>query len=133
MVDKIEEMIRPNTKAIMMLHASNVCGTVMPLQEVGDICRKHNLKFIVDAAQTAGSFPINMEQMHIDVLAFTGHKSLLGPQGIGGFLVSDEVAHEMIPLVTGGTGSVSDSEFQPEFMPDRMPVETTALPRTQTR
>lgn len=73
MVDKIEEMIRPNTKAIMMLHASNVCGTVMPLQEVGDICHKHNLKFIVDAAQTAGSFPINMEQMHIDVLAFTGH------------------------------------------------------------
>ena len=96
MVDKIEEMIRPNTKAIMMLHASNVCGTVMPLQEMGDICHKHNLKFIVDAAQTAGSFPINMEQMHIDVLAFTGHKSLLGPQGIGGFLVSDEVAHEMI-------------------------------------
>ena len=128
MVDKIEEMIRPNTKAIMMLHASNVCGTVMPLQEVGDICRKHNLKFIVDAAQTAGSFPINMEQMHIDVLAFTGHKSLLGPQGIGGFLVSDEVAHEMIPLVTGGTGSVSDSEFQPEFMPDKFESGTQNIP-----
>ena len=128
MVDKIEEMIRPNTKAIMMLHASNVCGTVMPLQEVGDICHKHNLKFIVDAAQTAGSFPINMEQMHIDVLAFTGHKSLLGPQGIGGFLVSDEVAHEMIPLVTGGTGSVSDSEFQPEFMPDKFESGTQNIP-----
>ena len=127
MVDKIEEMIRPNTKAIMMLHASNVCGTVMPLQEVGDICHKHNLKFIVDAAQTAGSFPINMEQMHIDVLAFTGHKSLLGPQGIGGFLVSDEVAHEMIPLVTGGTGSVSDSEFQPEFMPDKFESGTSGI------
>ena len=128
MVDKIEEMIRPNTKAIMMLHASNVCGTVMPLQEVGGICHKHNLKFIVDAAQTAGSFPINMEQMHIDVLAFTGHKSLLGPQGIGGFLVSDEVAHEMIPLVTGGTGSVSDSEFQPEFMPDKFESGTQNIP-----
>ena len=128
MVDKIEEMIRPNTKAIMMLHASNVCGTVMPLQEVGDICHKHNLKFIVDAAQTAGSFPINMEQMHIDVLSFTGHKSLLGPQGIGGFLVSDEVAHEMIPLVTGGTGSVSDSEFQPEFMPDKFESGTQNIP-----
>ena len=128
MVDKIEEMIRPNTKAIMMLHASNVCGTVMPLQEVGDICHKHNIKFIVDAAQTAGSFPINMEQMHIDVLAFTGHKSLLGPQGIGGFLVSDEVAHEMIPLVTGGTGSVSDSEFQPEFMPDKFESGTQNIP-----
>ena len=128
MVDKIEEMIRPNTKAIMMLHASNVCGTVMPLQEVGDICHKHNLKFIVDAAQTAGSFPINMEQMHIDVLAFTGHKSLLGPQGIGGFLVSDEVAQQMVPLVTGGTGSVSDSEVQPDFLPDKFESGTQNIP-----
>ena len=85
MVEKIEEMIRPNTKAIMILHASNVCGTLMPLEEVGEICVKHGIKFIVDAAQTAGSFPIDMEKMHIDVLAFTGHKSLLGPQGIGGF------------------------------------------------
>lgn len=128
MVDEIEKLIRPNTKAIMMLHASNVCGTVMPLEQVGQICKKHNIKFIVDAAQTAGSFPIDMQKMNIDVLAFTGHKSLLGPQGIGGFLVSDEVAHEMLPLVTGGTGSVSDSEFQPEFMPDKFESGTQNIP-----
>ena len=95
-------MIRPNTKAVLMLHASNVCGTLMPVEQVGQLCKKHGLTFILDAAQTAGAFPIDMEKMNIDVLTFTGHKSLLGPQGIGGFLVSDEVAQQMIPLVTGG-------------------------------
>ena len=101
-LNAIEPLLKPNTKAIMMLHASNVCGTLMPLEQVGEICQKHGLTFVVDAAQTAGSFPIDMKKQHIDVLAFTGHKSLLGPQGIGGFLVSDEVASQMIPLVTGG-------------------------------
>ena len=128
LVDEIEGLIRPNTKAIMMLHASNICGTVMPLQQVGDICQKHNITFIVDAAQTAGSLPIDMKAMHIDVLAFTGHKSLLGPQGIGGFLVSDHIAKEMIPLVTGGTGSVSDSEIQPDFLPDKFESGTQNIP-----
>lgn len=128
MVDAIESMIRPNTKAIMMLHASNVCGTLMPLEQVGEICQRHGIKFIVDAAQTAGSIAIDMKAMHIDVLTFTGHKSLLGPQGIGGFLVSDEVAKEMIPLVTGGTGSVSDSEIQPDFMPDKFESGTQNIP-----
>lgn len=128
MTDKIETMILPNTKAIMMLHASNVCGTLMPLEQVGEICKKHGIKFVVDAAQTAGSFPIDMEKMKIDVLAFTGHKSLLGPQGIGGFLISDEVAKEMTPLITGGTGSVSDSELQPEFMPDKFESGTQNIP-----
>lgn len=128
MVEEIEKMIRPNTKAIMMLHASNVCGTLMPLKQVGEICQKHNIKFVVDAAQTAGSFPIDMQTMHIDVLAFTGHKSLLGPQGIGGFLVSDEVAKQMTPLISGGTGSVSDSEVQPDFMPDKFESGTQNIP-----
>lgn len=127
-LEAIEGLIRPNTKAIMMLHASNVCGTLMPLEQVGEICQKHHIKFIVDAAQTAGSFPIDMEKMHIDALTFTGHKSLLGPQGIGGFLVSDEIAKEMIPLVTGGTGSVSDSEIQPDFMPDKFESGTQNIP-----
>ena len=105
LIDQMEGMIRPNTKAVLMLHASNVCGTLMPVEQVGQLCKKHGLTFILDAAQTAGAFPIDMEKMNIDVLTFTGHKSLLGPQGIGGFLVSDEVAQQMIPLVTGGTGS----------------------------
>ena len=128
LIDQMEGMIRPNTKAVLMLHASNVCGTLMPVEQVGQLCKKHGLTFILDAAQTAGAFPIDMEKMNIDVLTFTGHKSLLGPQGIGGFLVSDEVAHEMIPLVTGGTGSVSDSEFQPEFMPDKFESGTQNIP-----
>ena len=112
LIDQMEGMIRPNTKAVLMLHASNVCGTLMPVEQVGQLCKKHGLTFILDAAQTAGAFPIDMEKMNIDVLTFTGHKSLLGPQGIGGFLVSDEVAQQMIPLVTGGTGSVSGSSVR---------------------
>lgn len=97
LIDQMEGMIRPNTKAVLMLHASNVCGTLMPVEQVGQLCKKHGLTFILDAAQTAGAFPIDMEKMNIDVLTFTGHKSLLGPQGIGGFLVSDEVAQQMDP------------------------------------
>ncbi len=127
-LDAIEPLLKPNTKAIMMLHASNVCGTLMPLEQVGEICQKHGLTFVVDAAQTAGSFPIDMKKQHIDVLAFTGHKSLLGPQGIGGFLVSDEVASQMIPLVTGGTGSISDQEIQPDFLPDKFESGTQNIP-----
>lgn len=128
MVEKIEELIRPETKGILTLHGSNVCGAVMPLEEIGQICRKHNIKFVVDAAQTAGVFPIDMEKMNIDILAFTGHKSLLGPQGIGGFLISDEMAKVVDPLITGGTGSVSDSEIQPEFLPDKYESGTPNIP-----
>lgn len=127
-VEAIEGMIRPNTKAVMMLHASNVCGTVMPLEEVGKICKAHGIYFIVDAAQTAGVLDIDMERMGIDCLAFTGHKSLLGPQGIGGFLVCDKMAHEMEPLFTGGTGSISDSEEQPDFLPDKFESGTMNIP-----
>ena len=128
LIDQMEGMIRPNTKAVLMLHASNVCGTLMPVEQVGQLCKKHGLTFILDAAQTAGAFPIDMEKMNIDVLTFTGHKSLLGPQGIGGFLVSDEVAQQMVPLVTGGTGSVSDSEVQPDFLPDKFESGTQNIP-----
>lgn len=127
-VEAIEGMLRPNTKAVMMLHASNVCGTVMPLAQVGKICKAHGIYFIVDAAQTAGVLDIDMEAMQIDCLAFTGHKSLLGPQGIGGFLVCDKMAQEMVPLITGGTGSISDSEEQPDFLPDKFESGTMNIP-----
>lgn len=110
-----EALIRPNTKAVIMTHASNVCGTVMPLTEVGDFCRRHGLTFIVDSAQTAGVLPIHMGDMHIDALCFTGHKGLLGPQGIGGFIVTDELAARIQPLISGGTGSLSHSEDVPDF------------------
>ena len=128
LLDQVEGLIRPNTRAILMLHASNVCGTVMPIREVGAICHKHGLRFVVDAAQTAGVFPIDIVDMHIDALAFTGHKSLLGPQGIGGFIIEDSLAAELDPLISGGTGSRSDSEEVPDFLPDRFEGGTMNLP-----
>lgn len=124
----LESYVRPETKAIIMTHASNVCGTLFPIREVGDFCSRHGLRFIVDTAQTAGIYPIDMEEMHIDALAFTGHKGLLGPQGIGGFLVRDDMASEMNPLLSGGTGSISHTETIPDFMPDRFEPGTMNLP-----
>lgn len=127
-LEKVEELIRPETKAIVTLHASNVCGTRMPLDALGEICQRHQLHFVVDSAQTAGIVPINMDKMHIDALAFTGHKGLRGPQGTGGFLVSQELAEQMEPLISGGTGSVSHTEEIPDFMPDRFESGTPNLP-----
>lgn len=127
-LEKVEELIRPETKAIVTLHASNVCGTRMPLDALGEICQRHQLYFVVDSAQTAGIVPINMDKMHIDTLAFTGHKGLRGPQGTGGFLVSQELAEQMEPLISGGTGSVSHTEEIPDFMPDRFESGTPNLP-----
>lgn len=127
-LEKVEELIRPETKAIVTLHASNVCGTRMPLDALGEICQRHQLYFVVDSAQTAGIVPINMDKMHIDALAFTGHKGLRGPQGTGGFLVSQELTEQMEPLISGGTGSVSHTEEIPDFMPDRFESGTPNLP-----
>lgn len=127
-LEQAEAMIRPSTKAIITLHASNVCGTHMPLAELGDICRRHHLFFLADTAQTAGIFPLDMEQLHIDGLAFTGHKGLRGPQGTGGFLISGQLADQMEPLISGGTGSVSHTEEVPSFVPDRFEPGTPNLP-----
>ena len=127
-LEQAEAMIRPSTKAIITLHASNVCGTHMPLAELGDICHRHHLFFLADTAQTAGIFPLDMEQLHIDGLAFTGHKGLRGPQGTGGFLISQQLADQMEPLISGGTGSVSHTEEVPSFLPDRFEPGTPNLP-----
>ena len=127
-LDVVEAMIRPNTRAIAMMHASNVCGTVLDIEAVGEICHKHGLKFIVDCAQTAGVLPVDMEVMHIDALAFTGHKGLLGPQGIGGFILKEEMIGLIDPLLSGGTGSISHTEEIPDFMPDRFEPGTMNLP-----
>lgn len=127
-LEQAEAMIRPSTKAIITLHASNVCGTHMPLAELGDICHRHHLFFLADTAQTAGIFPLDMEQLHIDGLAFTGHKGLRGPQGTGGFLISGQLSDQMEPLISGGTGSVSHTEEVPSFLPDRFEPGTPNLP-----
>lgn len=126
--ERVEDLIRPNTKAVMMLHGSNVCGTLLPIREVGEICHRRGLMFVVDSAQTAGVFPIDMAACHIDALCFTGHKGLRGPQGIGGFLVTDELAALMTPLIAGGTGSFSDLLDMPPCLPDRFEAGTMNLP-----
>ena len=124
----LSSLLRPQTRAVIMTHASNVCGTVLPVERVGAFCRAHGLFFIVDCAQTGGVESIDMEAMHIDALAFTGHKGLLGPQGIGGFLARDALAAQMEPLLSGGTGSFSDLETVPELLPDRFEPGTPNLP-----
>ena len=124
----VEARIEKGTKAVVMLHASNVCGTVLPAAEVGAVCRSRGIRFILDTAQTAGVLPLDMDTMGIDALAFTGHKGLLGPQGTGGFLIREEMAAEIEPLITGGTGSISHTEDVPEFLPDRFEAGTPNLP-----
>ena len=127
-VSAMDRLLRENTRAVVMLHASNVCGTLMPIETVGAFCHAHGLRFILDTAQTAGVFPIDMEIMQIDALAFTGHKGLLGPQGIGGFLLQPDMVPLLQPLIAGGTGSISHEEQMPSFMPDRFEAGTMNLP-----
>ena len=127
-VSAMNRLLRENTRAVVMLHASNVCGTLMPAETVGAFCHAHGLRFILDAAQTAGVFPVDMEAMQIDALAFTGHKGLLGPQGIGGFILQPDMVPLVQPLIAGGTGSISHEEQMPSFMPDRFEAGTMNLP-----
>jgi len=104
---------------IVVIHASNITGTLMPVQQVGEIARRHSIPLLVDAAQTAGALPLNVETMNIDLLAFTGHKSLFGPQGTGGLYIRKGLDEKIAPLMMGGTGSRSEFEEQPDFMPDK--------------
>ena len=124
----IEALIRPNTVAMIINHASNVYGTIQPIESIGAFCKNHNLQFIVDAAQTAGVIPIDVKACHIDALCFTGHKGLLGPQGIGGIILTKEMAKTLTPLIAGGTGSFSHLETMPTHMPDAFEAGTLNLP-----
>lgn len=126
--ESFRRKIKENTKVIIVNHASNVCGTIAPIQKIGELCREKNIVFVVDTAQSAGTLDINMEENNIDFLAFTGHKSLLGPQGIGGFLITKELAQKVEPLIAGGTGSISDQLTMPEFLPDKFESGTMNLP-----
>ena len=128
LLESMEGLLKPNTRAVVMMHASNVCGTVMPFEAVGTFCKSHGLKFIADCAQTAGVLPVSMKKMNIDALCFTGHKGLYGPQGIGGFILQEEMIEEITPLLSGGTGSISHTEEIPSFMPDRFEPGTMNLP-----
>jgi cysteine desulfurase family protein len=114
-----ENAIRGNTRLIALNHASNVVGTLLPIAKVGAICRQHDVLLLVDAAQTGGAYPIDIEADQIDLLGFTGHKSLGGPTGTGGLIVGNRVNERQLkPLVRGGTGSRSEYEVQPDFLPD---------------
>ena len=126
--EDFRKYIKENTKAIITTHASNVCGTIIPIEEIGALCKEKGLVYAVDTAQTAGILNIDMQKANIDFLAFTGHKGLLGPQGIGGFISSDKLEGLIYPIISGGTGSLSDSEEMPDFLPDRFESGTLNLP-----
>ena len=126
--DDFRKYIKENTKAIITTHASNVCGTIITIEEIGALCKEKGLVYAVDTAQTAGILNIDMQKANIDFLAFTGHKGLLGPQGIGGFISSDKLEGLIYPIISGGTGSLSDSEEMPDFLPDRFESGTLNLP-----
>jgi selenocysteine lyase/cysteine desulfurase len=113
----LEKTLREKkTKLVVICHASNVTGTIQDLKRASSICRKHGARLLVDASQSAGVLDIDVPSMGIDLLAFTGHKGLLGPQGVGGLYLAEGI--EVRPLMRGGTGSRSDSELQPDFLPD---------------
>jgi cysteine desulfurase / selenocysteine lyase len=118
----LKTLFRPNTRMVIVNHGSNVLGTVQPIREIGSICREHEVLFVVDAAQTAGLFPIDLQADHIDILVFSGHKKLYGPPGIGGMVIGSDLQIE--PLLHGGTGSRSESDLHPGFYPDRLEAGT---------
>jgi cysteine desulfurase family protein len=115
----VEAALHPETTLIALSHASNVVGTLLPVADVGCIARQHGALLLVDAAQTAGAYPIDVQADQVDLLAFTGHKSLYGPMGTGGLVIGDRVdVGRLDPLKQGGTGSRSEEEQQPDFLPD---------------
>ncbi len=122
----IEKAIRKNTRLIVLTHASNVTGGLMPLSEVAELTHRQGILFMVDAAQTAGLVPISAARMGIDLLAAPGHKGLMGPQGTGFLYIAPGIS--LRPLIEGGTGSQSELEVQPDFFPDRMESGTLNTP-----
>ena len=120
--DEIQSLIKNNTKSIVCTHGSNLTGNLVDIEKIGKICKEHNLLFIVDASQTAGVFPIDVEKMNIDILCFTGHKSLLGPQGTGGIFVKEGI--DVTSLKSGGTGILTYSKTQPLIMPTHLEAGT---------
>ena len=125
-ISDIEKEIKKETVLIVSTHASNVVGTILPIIDIGNLAKKYGLDFLVDASQTAGLYEIDVNKMNISMLAFTGHKSLMGSQGTGGLYIKKGL--ELEPLMEGGTGSKSESLYQPDIMPDRFESGTRNTP-----
>lgn len=123
---QIEQAMYENTRLVVMTHASNVTGAIQPVAEVGALCRRRGVRLLVDAAQTIGVLPVYPEEMNADFVAFPGHKALMGPMGTGGLYIREGLS--LISTREGGTGSRSDSVYQPEELPDRFESGTLNLP-----
>lgn len=127
-IETLKNSIKDNTKLIILSHASNLVGTIQPIAEIGRICKEKEIYFILDTAQTAGVLPIDMTDLNINALAFTGHKSLLGPQGIGGFIIDDNLNEVCNSVFVGGTGSQSSLLEAPTLLPDKFESGTLNVP-----
>ena len=127
-VDDFKKSIKENTKYIILTQASNVTGSIQPIKEIGTLCKENNIHFILDSAQGAGVLDLDFKELNLSGLAFTGHKNLFGPQGIGGFILSDELNEICSPYILGGTGSLSHSLIQPDFLPDKFESGTLNMP-----
>ena len=125
---RLEAMLRPNTRLVLLAHASNVSGTVQDAQAVGAVCAARGVPFALDAAQTAGHLPLDFAALQLSALSVPAHKGLMGPQGIGALLLRPDFAETLEPIVSGGTGSASDSEEIPAYFPDRLEPGTPNLP-----
>ena len=119
----IKKYIKKDTALIVFTQASNVLGTIQPIREIGAIARDHNIPFLVDSAQSAGAMKIDVKEDNIDILAFTGHKSLLGPMGTGGLIINTDI--DIKPLKSGGTGGDSAYEYQPDYYPNHLETGTS--------
>jgi cysteine desulfurase family protein len=128
MKDLNDKLSKNKFDLMVMAHASNVCGTIQPIEEVAALCSDAGIPLVLDTAQTAGVLPINATELNLAALCFTGHKGLMGPQGIGGILWRPDFAAKVEPLITGGTGSYSHLETQPEDLPDKFESGTPNLP-----
>ncbi len=124
----LERMLRPDTRLVLLCHASNVSGTVQDAERAGQVCAAHGVPFALDAAQTAGHLPIDFGRLGLAALSVPGHKGLMGPQGIGALILRPDFAEALELFVSGGTGSASDSEEQPRYMPDRFESGTPNVP-----
>jgi cysteine desulfurase family protein len=124
----LKKLIKKNTRLVLLTHASNVCGTIFPIEEIGEICKAENVPFVIDSAQSAGVLKVDFKRFNLSGLAFTGHKGLLGPQGVGGIILDDYLSTKISPFIEGGTGSQSEYEYQPDFMPDKFESGTLNLP-----